>query len=46
MKKIIIIVTFLLLAVGLAWASVDYKCMADCQRSGYGYSYCTRLCSY
>lgn len=44
MKKLIAIA--LVLGSQFALAATDYKCMSDCAKAGYQYSYCKRICSY
>lgn len=38
----------LVVAVGVLAGSsfTDFQCLNDCQRMGYTYSYCMKICSY
>jgi len=46
MKKLLIAAVLLVLAVSIAWARTDYRCMNDCLERGYSYKYCKKACSY
>lgn len=46
MKKLIIIAITLMTIAATAYAFTDFKCMNDCQRKGYMYGYCLKVCSY
>ena len=43
-KKLLALVVFVVMLVGSSFT--DFKCLDDCQRMGYSYGYCMRICSY
>jgi hypothetical protein len=48
MKRfILLLVAAILICAGIVWArQTDYKCVSDCTKAGYQYSYCVAKCSW
>jgi hypothetical protein len=48
MKRVLIavVVAMVLMVSAIAYAMIDYQCMASCTRSGMDYGTCQRQCTY